>query len=55
MYLFDAAGRGAGLREDKVAVRAAQRLARQAGVAHKLEELHAVHISARLIQKTQTR
>lgn len=49
VYFFHAAGGGAGLGEDQVAVRAAQVLAGEAAVAHELEKLHAVHLSARLL------
>ena len=49
VYFFHAAGGGAGLGEHQVAVRAAQVLAGEAAVAHELEKLHAVHLSARLL------
>ena len=49
MYLFHAAGRGASLGEDQVAVRAAQGLAGKTTIAHELEKLHAIHLSARLL------
>lgn len=43
---LDAASGRAGLGENEVTIGAAERLARQAGVAHELEELTAVHVNA---------
>lgn len=55
MNLLDAAGGGAGLGEDEVAVGAAQRLTRQTAVAHELVKLGAVHVSACLWSRANDR